>query len=210
MTRKKIEKNLFCNKIYIRIVNKITINMAKANKPQKGCVGIGYKGIIMQGKYCLAYCEGSDPAQVGDELVKNYGNGVTFKYVLCENPKTVYEEFKKKNDVTLINDDIFSGAIEATEKSLKEISGISTAHLWPKKSNKTDGDTEPEPPVVVAAPKPPAKVATKKPDAAPPAAATPAKTTKTVAKTVQKVVENEEEAPVVANKPAPKPKGKGK
>ena len=116
--------------------------MTKSNKQQKGCVGFLYKGIFAQGKFRAAYSEDKEPTDLYDELVKVYGTGVIFKYVLCENPEEVFKKFKADNKHTQINDDLYAGHIEPTEQSLKKVSGINCAHLWPKRSNKKEEDTE--------------------------------------------------------------------
>jgi hypothetical protein len=115
---------------------------SKSKKPVKGCVGFFYKGIIGQGKFRAGYSEDKEPSDLYDELLTMYGEGLSFKYVSCEDPEAVFKKFKTDNKTTHINDDLYTGHIEPTEQSLKKVSGEKIAHGWPKRPARKEEDSE--------------------------------------------------------------------
>ena len=119
---------------------------SKSKKIEKGCVGFFYNGIISKGKVVLGFDKNSCPEDLYKTRLCWYGNGLMFKYVSCTNPEEIFEKFQNDMKNTLINDNVYSGHIDSTEKALKEASGEKVAHLFPKRSNKPVEEIEKDEP----------------------------------------------------------------
>jgi hypothetical protein len=113
------------------------------SKKDTGCVGFFHGGIILTGRCVLGFSDQKEPDDIYDQLVVHYGDKLRFKYVSCENPEAVFKKFKTEMINGLVSDNIYTGSISASERALKDVSKIETAHNWPKKVKKeSENDTD--------------------------------------------------------------------
>merc|ERR1712080_355435 len=65
------------------------------------------------------------------------GANVQYKYCTCEDPGSVFEEFKEKIKINNQISNIYNGSSASTDEVLKKLMNIKNISCYPKKHNKT-------------------------------------------------------------------------
>ena len=116
----------------------------KKNTTNNGCVGFVHGGIIKAGRIVTASVAQEDPENYFDDLVKLYGNEISFRYAKVADPDTQTRNFAKALESCQCNDNIYTSNTKSADEILRKTLEIKSLSSFSKKKQNKNIATDDE------------------------------------------------------------------
>ncbi len=119
---------------------------SNTKKGEKGSVGVFYQGLLKSKGSLLFWSESKEPEDEFNQAKKYYGAYTRARYVVCEDPETVFNKVAKSFDKVNEFENLYLSNNSSLIEKIKEESGVKTGKTMgeakPKGGNASDDEKE--------------------------------------------------------------------